>query len=231
MSPSLIDTLCDKLRRHYVFAERVEAMCDALRAPAPAAASGHELAAQWSARLQAVSPDRHLRVRWFEQAPVELGNDDDEPAQRQRRTAAEIDHQGIHRIERLAGQVGLIELREFHPLAGAAPAIAAAMSLLAPSRALLVDLRRCRGGEAETVAWVCSHLFGQQAVHLNDLYTRPDNRTQSFWTRPEAVSTRLPDVPVYVLCSGQTFSAGEEFAYDLQALQRAGEIDAALAAR
>jgi C-terminal processing protease CtpA/Prc len=44
---------------------------------------------------------------------------------------------------------------------------------------------------------------------------------QSFWTRPEGPGPRLPDTPLFVLCSARTFSAGEEFAYDLQALRRA----------
>lgn len=35
---------------------------------------------------------------------------------------------------------------------------------------------------------------------------------------------RTPDKDVYVLTSGRTFSAAEEFAYDLQALQRAAIV-------
>jgi hypothetical protein len=217
----LIGVLCDRLRRHYVCADQAEAMCRALRQLGPLPAQGHELAAQLTACLQAVAPDRHLRVRWFAQAPDERGNDEDPAARRQRSIDAAIDHQGIHRVERLAGQVGLVEVLEFHPPVEAAAAIVAAMTLVAPSRALIFDLRRCRGGEPESVALWCSHLFGERPVHLNDLYLRSEDRVQSFWTRPEGPGPRLPDTPVFVLCSARTFSAGEEFAYDLQALRRA----------
>lgn len=227
MATALVETLCGLLRRHYVFADRVEAMCSALAAPPLGDLAGPELAAAMTDRLQSISPDRHLRVRWFAQAPVEKGNDDDDEARRQRRIEARIDHQGLQRIERLAGQVGLLAISEFHPVVDATPALAAAMTVLEASRALIIDLRGCRGGEPDTVALLCSHLLGAQPVHLNDLYLRAENRTQSFWTRPDAAQPRLPDVPLFALCSRDTFSAGEEFAYDLQVLGRAtvvGEV-------
>jgi C-terminal processing protease CtpA/Prc len=41
------------------------------------------------------------------------------------------------------------------------------------------------------------------------------------WTRDEVPGTRLPDVPVYVVTSGETFSAGEAFAFALQKTGRA----------
>lgn len=221
----LIALLCDVLREHYVFADRVEAMCRALTDAAAGddgsdAPSGHALAGLLTARLQAVSPDRHLRVRWFEQAPVDTETSDADELQRRRR-AAMVDNHGIHRVERLAGQIGLLDLREFHPAAWAADSLAAAMSLVAPCQALIFDLRRCRGGEPDTVALLGSYLFGERPVHLNSLYVRADDRTREFWTTPTSVAQHLPATPVYVLCSSDTFSAAEEFAYNLQALQRA----------
>ena len=45
----LIGVLCDRLRRHYVFADRAEAMCQALQQFGPFHAQGHELAAQLTA--------------------------------------------------------------------------------------------------------------------------------------------------------------------------------------
>ena len=77
------------------------------------------------------------------------------------------------------------------------------------------------------MARIASYLFGAQPVHLNDLYSRVDDRLEEFWTRPDAPGPRFADAPVYVLVSRATFSAAEEFAYDLQALGRArvvGEV-------
>ena len=72
------------------------------------------------------------------------------------------------------------------------------------------------------VASVSSYLFGPEQVHLNSLYWRPTDRTQDFYTQPDVPGTRFgPDKPLYVLTSRRTFSAAEEFTYNLQTRQRA----------
>ena len=213
-----VDRLCALLRRHYVFADRVEALCDALRTPAPDGLDGHGIAAWLTDRLQSVTPDAHLRVRWFDHVP------DDEPgdaAEATRFDAARSDRFGIARVDRLdGGRLGLIEISEFYPLEWISAAVTQAMETLAGVQVLVFDLRRCRGGEPGGVACWASYLFGAQPVHLNDLYLRTEDRTESWWTRPELPGPRFVEQPVYVLVSAATFSAAEEFAYDLQALRR-----------
>jgi C-terminal processing protease CtpA/Prc len=199
-------------------------MCMALRAPAPADADGHALAAWLTERLQSVSPDAHLRVRWFDAAPADV-QADDAAAQDVRREAARADGWGLARVERLDdAAIGLVELSEFYPEPWIAAPVAEAMARLAGVRALLFDLRRCRGGEPGGVARVASYLFGAEPVHLNSLYSRVDDHVEAFWTRPDVPGPRFAAVPVFVLVSRTTFSAAEEFAYDLQALGRARVI-------
>jgi retinol-binding protein 3 len=222
--PLPVDALCECLRRHYVFAARVDAMCEALRAPVPTGLEGHGAAAWLTQRLQSVAPDRHLRVRWFEHLP------DEAPAatEARRLESARADRFGLVRVERLdAGRFGLIEFSEFYPERWIAESVAVAMARLVGVHALAVDLRRCRGGEPDGVAHVASYLFGAQPVHLNDLYLRSEDRTESWWTRPTLSGPRFVSEPVFVLVGSATFSAAEEFAYDLQALRRAtivGEV-------
>lgn len=226
---ALVATLADRLRRLYVHADAGEAMAQALpRAlddPAlPAWPDGHALAAALTTRLQAVRADAHLRVRWFAQPLPEPGADAAGPdaAQAEAAAAAEADHHGIHRVERLDGGIGLLELRQFHPPACSAASVSAAMTLLAPSPALIIDLRRCRGGEPDMVAFLSSYLFDETPVHLNSLYIRPEDRLQAYWTLAEVPGRRYGSRrPVLLLGSRQTFSAGEEFAYSLQARRRA----------
>ena len=61
-------------------------------------------------------------------------------------------------------------------------------------------------------------------VHLNDLYWRTPKTTsgeiQQFWTTIVPAPPYI-DKPIYVLTSADTFSGGEEFAYDLQTQKRA----------
>jgi C-terminal processing protease CtpA/Prc len=224
----LVEALCDRLRRHYVWADKVDAMCGALRASMPEDLEGHAMAAWLTERLQSVAPDRHLRVRWFDRMAADTRTEDNEVAARRRRDEAQADHWGLMRVERLDdGRIGLVEISQFCPAAWIDQPLAESMTALDGVSALVFDLRRCRGGEPDGVARVASHLFGAEPVHLNDLFLRVEDRIESFWTRPEAPGPRFADAPVFVLVSSATFSAAEEFAYDLQALRRGvvvGEI-------
>ena len=57
--------------------------------------------------------------------------------------------------------------------------------------------------------------------HLNSLYWREGNVTEQYWTLPYVPGKKFGDKPVYVLTSKDTFSGGEEFAYNLKTRQRA----------
>jgi C-terminal processing protease CtpA/Prc len=130
---------------------------------------------------------------------------------------------GFERVERLAGNVGYLEIRSFgFDPADIADVAAAAFTFLGRTDALIIDVRRNGGGSPFMVAHVASYLFGPQPVLLNSLYWRPRNRTDDFYTMRDLPGTRYgPDKPVYVLTSRNTFSGAEEFAYDLQTRKRA----------
>lgn len=132
------------------------------------------------------------------------------------------------KVERLPGNIGYLRLDQFHAPDEAGPRAAAAMNFLADTDALILDLRNNHGGEPASVALLVSYFYDDAAqVHINDIYWHPDNFTRQFWTAPSLPGRRYPQKPVYVLTSHDTFSGGEECAYDLQSLKRAtlvGEI-------
>jgi C-terminal processing protease CtpA/Prc len=118
--------------------------------------------------------------------------------------------------------VGYLELYGFEPPDFARDALAAAMTFLAHTQALIIDVRHNRGGSPAMVALLCSYLLpAYPPIHLNDLYWRPDDSTRQWWTVPHLMAPRYEGRPVYILTSQETFSAAEEFAYNLQVLQRA----------
>ena len=94
---------------------------------------------------------------------------------------------------------------------------------LANTDALIIDLRQNGGGSPAMVALLCSYLFAGERKHLNDLAWRvPEGeRIDQWWTVPHVAGKRYADKDVYILTSKRTFSAAEEFTYNLQALQRA----------
>jgi C-terminal processing protease CtpA/Prc len=135
-----------------------------------------------------------------------------------------LDNFGIHRVERLDGNVGYLDVRRVAVPENAGPAIAAAMELVAGSYALIIDLRRNGGGAPDGVVFWCSYLFAEEPTHLNDIFRADTGETRQFWALPYVPGPRYLDRPVSVLTSERTFSGGEDFAYTLQALGRAEVI-------
>jgi C-terminal processing protease CtpA/Prc len=124
-------------------------------------------------------------------------------------------------VERLPGNVGYIDLRSFSPASVATDKAAEAMNSVADTDALLIDLRQNGGGDPAMVALMISYLLEGEPVHLNDFVGRDGSVQQQFWTSKEVAGTRYAGKDVYVLTSGFTFSAAEEFAYNLANLKRA----------
>ena len=71
------------------------------------------------------------------------------------------------------------------------------------------------------ISLISSYFLGREPVHLSDVYWRDDDTTNHYWTLPYVPGQTLENKPLYLLISKETFSAGEGFAYDMQARKRA----------
>jgi C-terminal processing protease CtpA/Prc len=72
------------------------------------------------------------------------------------------------------------------------------------------------------VAFLSSYLLEPPSTHLNNLYWRKNDETQQFWSSPYVPGKRFGGTkPLYILTSKNTFSAAEEFTYNLQSIGRA----------
>ncbi len=222
----VVDEVVRQLQARYVFPEVARQVATALQGPArrwDVDSDGPGFARALTDELQALTRDKHLRVSHSE-APVPDPRPDQGLAEaeieRYKRSAVASNF-GVERVERLPGNIGYLELRSFTSAEWAGDAIAAAMSLLSRTEALIVDLRRNGGGDPATVALLSSYLF-ERKTHLNDLYFRPSDRTTQFWTHDWVPGTRFGgSKPVYVLTSKRTFSGAEEFSYNLKTHKRA----------
>lgn len=169
--------------------------------------------------LQHVTGDKHLRLLWSDE-PQEL----DDAAEDEDFFAdlARSENQGIRRVERLPGDIGYIDTTLVAEPADGAIMISAAMTLVANTKALILDLRGNRGGSTYGMAYWCSYFFPEgESVHLTDVYRRTTGRTQQFWTLPYVPGERYLDRPVYVLTGPVTFSGAEDLAYNLKVRGRA----------
>lgn len=216
----------------YVFADKAVAMAARLRDARAAGeyaeiTSGHVLAHRLAEDLFAVTRDKHLDVI-YQATPPEPPRPPTPEELARLEQRAQHDNHGMPIAELREGNIGYLKVIGFLPSELAADAISTTMSSLADADALVIDLRENGGGSPDGVAFMTSYLFGETRVHLNDLYSRRLDHTESFFTSPDAPGRRFgPDKPVYVLTSARTFSAAEEFAYNLQAQQRAtivGEV-------
>lgn len=134
---------------------------------------------------------------------------------------------GFPKSERLAGNVAYIRIDEFMEPEIVGQVVKAEMAAVRDARALILDLREHGGGTPETGTLLSAWLFDDKPVHLNDQVTRGIGRVLPVWTQPVASDLRFGSrKPVYILVGPDTFSAGENFAYTLQALRRAVVVGA-----
>ncbi|WP_082938346.1 S41 family peptidase [Mitsuaria sp. 7] len=208
--------LAKQLRERYVFPDRIKDIEPKLQAAAADEADARQLAGKLSATLAEATQDKHLRVDPMPEMPGGAKAEAAEMAESFR-----YGNYGVARVERLRGNIGYLDLRQFAPARQAGPALTAAMTLLAQSDALIIDLRRNGGGEPETVALLASYLF-DKPTHLVDIHWRAGNRVETHWTSAKVPGPRYGQRrPVYVLTERNTFSAAEDFAWGMKFRHRA----------
>ncbi|MFE3108389.1 S41 family peptidase [Kitasatospora indigofera] len=219
----VIDETVRLLTEQYVFPEVAEQLAGLLRRRLSEGAydveGAEELARLVTADLQSLNGDRHLRLKHHADpvSPKEGAASLDAM-----RREFDTSLGGAPRVELLDGGVAVLELAPMlFPLEWAAEPLGAALTLASRARALIVDLRGNRGGDPDTVAFVCSYLVDER-THLNSMYWREGERREQSWSLPHVPGARFGgSKPLYLLSGDSTFSAAEELAYDLQQLGRA----------
>ncbi len=220
-TPTLIAALIERLLDGYIFPERAEVAARVLwkqhRAGAYPAAAGPGLCEQLTADLHRATGDKHLRLIWHESSAE---SQDDFHLIGALRARFRLENHGVRRVEMMSGNVGLIELTAIPELAAAGATLTAAMLLVQYTAALIIDLRPTLGGSPDAVTFLASFLFADGETRLSDIVEGPNGPARQFWTAEYLPGPRYLDRPVYALTGPKTFSGGESFAYDLQALGR-----------
>ncbi|MBB5872362.1 hypothetical protein F4553_005796 [Allocatelliglobosispora scoriae] len=221
-----VSRVIDLVQEHYVFPEIAAEVTGLLRTRlAEGSYTGladDALAIAITRDLQSANGDKHLRLLHHTD-PVPESRGDDESDLTEMRTWADLTAHGVARAERLPGNVGYLDIQPIlFPTAVAADAIAAAMTLVAPADALIIDLRGCLGGEVSMTSYFCAFLLGAEPVELSGIFEAATGRVRQLWTPAHVPGRRFGATkPLWLLTSGTTFSGGEAVAYDLQQLGRA----------
>jgi len=180
---------------------------------------------QLTSDLQSISHDKHLRVIYGPKLIAERANaiSDEDIANLEKKEIEQMrqNNFGFKEVKILDGNIGYLDLRGFDPPEYGGSTAVAAMNFLSNADALIIDLRYNGGGSTSMIQLISSYLFEGGDIHLNNLYFRPNDENRQTWTLPYVPGKRLPETDVYILTSKRTFSAAEEFCYNLKNLNRA----------
>lgn len=226
----VLDGVLKKLNDHYIFPDKAREMETAIRTRQEkkeydGVTNARKFAETLTTHLQEVSHDKHLRVL-FSHDPLPKPREPSAEERHKMRTQMGKRNFGFEKVERLEGNIGYLDLRGFMKAEAAGETAAAAMTFLANTDALIIDVRNNGGGDPGMVALLCSYLFDGQERHLNSLAWRKSSgeEVQQWWTLPYVPGKKYIGKDVYVLTSKRTFSAAEEFTYNLQTQKRASVV-------
>ncbi len=228
---AIVDEISALLNKNYIFAETAKKMEELIRGRLKNGdydklTGAREFAQAVSQDLTSVSKDKHLGFAFRPQMAAEIkrrrsqNEDEAKAAQEHQLAAARRDNFGFRKVERLAGNVGYLDFRYFASANQAGGTAVAAMNFLANCDAVIIDLRQNGGGDPTQIQLISSYFFPEPA-HLNDIYTRSEDKTENFWTLPYVPGPKPVNADLYVLTSGDTFSGAEEFSYNMKNLKRA----------
>lgn len=211
----LIEKAADLLEREYVDERKGRDVAAALRsAKFEGITSALELVPAVNRVFKSVG-DAHLRFGYDHEKEAPEDREAD-------RRAVARNAYGVHGVQRLEGNIGLLTWAKFHEPMFAGAAVSAAMTLLQDTDALLIDLRESEGGSPEMVSYLVTHFMPEgDPVLVNSVYDRPKDFTRQFWTLAYVPARRYTGKPVYILTSARTFSAGEGFTEHMKRLRGA----------
>ncbi len=210
---------------NYFYTDRIAALRAAInenRQTLLQIADQRAFAATLTSELQDASHDKHIIV-WYSDAPDTNRSVQISPRESEadRKFFSHIGY-GFSAGIRLLGNVGYLSLGGFANMPEAKASLDAAMTLMAPTDALIIDLRENGGGDSDTVRYLLGYFFARP-VEITGAVVRRNGtfRTDRDFTPSNVGGRKYVGKPLYVLIGHQTISGGEEFAYDLKALHRA----------
>jgi retinol-binding protein 3 len=221
----LINKVCELIEAQYVFpnvAQEIAAMLrDRLAAGEYKAIATYDaFAERITADLRTVNGDKHLVVSRISPRQREAANTEESF---ERRVELMREHNfGFEDTRLLDENIGYLKITAFieawYP--GAGDAAIEAMTQVTGADCLIFDLRENGGGHPTMIQLLMTYLFEGEPRHLSSFYLRETDSEKQFWTLPHVPGKRMPNVPVYVLTSRDTFSGAEEFSYNTKVMKR-----------
>jgi len=218
--PKLIESIVSCIAANYIFPDVARRLEQSLHLQLASGvydsiADPQVLAQMLTSHLRQESKDRHFFVGYSEEALPPDTQGDEQKEQQEANYLNSLENFGFEAVTRLGGNIGWLDFRGFAEPHASAKTLAAAMTFLSNTNALIIDVRKNRGGDQGMVELFCSYFF-EKKTRLGNFYYRNTGITQPSWTRGAVAGTRYSGKDVYVLTSAGTLSAAEALAYALQ---------------
>jgi len=175
--------------------------------------------------------DKHLLIRYDPEDVNEIkkseaisGKERVEYFYRQKENSGKRNY-GFKEVKILPGNVGYLKFNEFERAEFASKTAHAAMEFISNTDAIIIDLRNNNGGWGSMVQLLLSYFIDFQDEKNNILLFEKilpyKNEVIQYRTLPDLPGKRMIQTPLYILTSGDTYSAAEAFADVLQKRNRA----------
>jgi len=227
LKKEIIDTVVSCYERNYVFPDVARQMSEYLYKRFESGdyseiGSEEAFVDSLTVDMRSISKDDHIRIYY---RPDEYSKSDGSEEMNDEGWETSLAQQEYFnfdfvKVERLLGNIGYLRFNQFRDADQAGATAIAALNFLAYCDALIIDLRTNGGGDPSMIQLISSYFFDEPR-HLNSFYIRRSDSTQEFWTHADVKGPRMSDVEIFVIISKHTFSAAEEFAYNLKHMGRA----------
>lgn len=120
--------------------------------------------------------------------------------------------------------IGLLKLSRFDGSEAGLMNMQQLFSSFVEVDAIIIDLRTCKGGDADMVKVLSGYFFDTSTYLLSTIGRKDKNgnrETNERWTILNELSPKFANTPLYIMTSAQTFSAAESFSFGLQLNKRA----------
>ncbi len=223
----LINSISDSLNKHYIFPDKAENISTYLRAQLKSNVytnllnDPQKLERQIKNDISSVFQDPHLRIQFDPGFNAQVAYHPTTEELQQVKKYWKDNNYSFKKLEVLPGNIGYLSFNLFvDDINAAKPTIKAALSFLANTDAIILDLRDNMGGDPNMVSQVESYFFSQK-TEMNSLINRSNKDTIFMYADPFKSDSLSLSMPVYILTSQHTFSGAEDFCYGMKVAKRA----------
>ena len=223
----LINSISDSLNKHYIFQDKAENVSRYLQTQLKSNAYNkllkdpQKLEQKIAKDIRSVYYDPHLRVQFDPGFNAQVAYHPTPEELQQVKKYWKDNNYSFKKLEVLPGNIGYLSFNLFvDEIKAAKSTIKAALTFLANTDAMILDLRENMGGDPKMVSQMESYFFAQK-TEMNHLINRSNNDTIFMYADPSKTDNLSLSIPVYILTSQHTFSGAEDFCYGMQVAKRA----------